>query len=68
MGNYQKEAILGLYSLAARDIFHLLNHEEFQEITPTVSFYEIYCSKLYDLLNSREFLHCREDNKQRVVI
>jgi len=33
-----------------------------------VSFYEIYCGKLYDLLNNRELVHCREDHKQKVNI
>ena len=32
------------------------------------SFYEIYCGKLYDLLNNREMLHCREDHKHQVNI
>ena len=29
-----------------------------------VSFYEIYCGKLYDLLNERNLLCLREDAKQ----
>jgi kinesin family protein 2/24 len=33
-----------------------------------VSFYEIYCGKLFDLLNQRELVHCREDHKQKVNI
>jgi kinesin family protein 2/24 len=33
-----------------------------------VSFYEIYCGKLFDLLNSRELLQAREDAKQNVNI
>jgi len=33
-----------------------------------VSFYEIYCGKLYDLLNERKDLICREDAKQKVNI
>jgi kinesin family protein 2/24 len=33
-----------------------------------VSFYEIYCSKLFDLLNGREQLQAREDAKQNVNI
>ena len=33
-----------------------------------VSFYEIYCGKLFDLLNKRSLIHAREDAKQRVKI
>lgn len=33
-----------------------------------ISFYEIYCGKLYDLLNDRQQLHAREDAKQNVNI
>lgn len=33
-----------------------------------VSFYEIYCAKLFDLLNNRSLLVLREDAKQNVNI
>ena len=33
-----------------------------------LSFYEIYCGKLYDLLNDRANVFCREDGKQKVNI
>ena len=43
------QSVMGMYTLAGLDIF--------QKLTPglivTVSFYEIYCGKLYDLLNER---------------
>lgn len=65
MGNPKRE-INGMYLLAARDIFHLLDQEDFQGIILYVSFYEIYCSKLFDLLNKRKILNCREDAKQKV--
>ena len=59
-------SIPGLYLLAANDIiYHLKNYPELQL---NVSFYEIYCGKLYDLLNGRELVHCREDHKQKVNI
>jgi kinesin family protein 2/24 len=67
MGNPKKE-VNGMYLLAARDIFHLLDQEEFEGIDLYVSFYEIYCSKLFDLLNERKLLHCREDARQKVCI
>jgi kinesin family protein 2/24 len=41
--------IKGLYLLAAQDVFNMIN--SFQDISVWVSFYEIYCGKLYDLLN-----------------
>ena len=56
----------GLYLLAAFDIITLLN--SYQDLSLQVSFYEIYCGKLYDLLNKRVLLHCREDGKQKVNI
>lgn len=56
----------GLYLLAAYDIITLLN--SYPDLQLQVSFYEIYCGKLYDLLNKRVLLHCREDGKQRVNI
>ena len=67
MGNPSRE-INGMYLLAARDIFHLLDQEDFQGILLYVSFYEIYCSKLFDLLNERKMLHWREDARQKVRI
>jgi kinesin family protein 2/24 len=33
-----------------------------------ISFYEIYCGKLFDLLNNRKDLVCREDAKQKINI
>jgi kinesin family protein 2/24 len=56
----------GLYLLAAYDICQLLS--SYPELTLHLSFYEIYCGKLYDLLNNRELVHCREDHKQKVNI
>ena len=59
-------SVPGLYLLAAYDIIALLNN--FPDYYLQVSFYEIYCGKLYDLLNKRVLLHCREDAKQKVNI
>jgi kinesin family protein 2/24 len=63
-----EDDVPGMYDLAARDIFTLLDNPEFNHLYAQVSFYEIYCSKLFDLLNNREFLHCREDKNQKVVV
>jgi kinesin family protein 2/24 len=59
-------SIPGLYLLASYDIIHLL--QSYPQLELQVSFYEIYCGKLYDLLNNRELVHCREDHKQKVNI
>lgn len=56
----------GLYLLAAFDICNLL--QSYPDLCLFVSFYEIYCGKLFDLLNNREVVHCREDHKQKVNI
>ena len=58
--------IPGLYLLAAFDIFTLL--QNYKGYTIWVSFYEIYCGKLFDLLNERKILTAREDGKQNICI
>ncbi|KAM3143195.1 hypothetical protein pb186bvf_004781 [Paramecium bursaria] len=60
--------VAGMYLLAAYDIFTLLNNEYYQNLSLSVSFYEIYCGKLYDLLNERSILAAREDAKGNVQI
>ena len=60
-------SIPGLYLLAASDLFHYRD-QYFRQIKFTVSFYEIYCGKLHDLLNDRNQLYAREDAKQTVNI
>ena len=59
-------SVPGLYLLAAVDIINLLN--SFPDYYLQLSFYEIYCGKLYDLLNKHVLLQCREDGKQKVNI
>ena len=56
----------GLYLLASYDVIDLLN--QYTDLELWISFYEIYCGKLYDLLNNRENIFCREDGKQQVNI
>ncbi|XP_066567838.1 kinesin-like protein KIF24 [Amia ocellicauda] len=60
----------GLYALAARDIFKQLG-----ELAPgrpalhvCISFFEIYCGQLYDLLDHRKRLFAREDGHHVVQI
>ena len=59
--------IPGLYLLAANDLF-IIKNQNFRRHTVWVSFYEIYCGKLFDLLNNRQALFAREDAKQMVNI
>ncbi|KAF4753663.1 Kinesin-like protein kif24, partial [Perkinsus olseni] len=73
------KATPGLFALAGRDIFTELEryngrhaHPTYQtskdELAIKVSFYEIYCGKLFDLLNHRKMLAARENGRNRVVI
>ena len=64
-----QNATPGLYLLAAQDIFNVLdNCTDFKSFGVYISFYEIYCGKLHDLLNDRQQLQVREDAKQNVNI
>lgn len=64
----EKKNVSGLYLLAARDIFQKLKEPAYTGFKVYVAFFEIYCGKLYDLLNSRKILHAREDGKKNVRI
>jgi kinesin family member 2/24 len=59
-------SVPGLYLLAAYDVIDLLN--QYTDLELYLSFYEIYCGKLQDLLNKRAEILCREDNKQQVQL
>ena len=59
---------IGLYVLAARDIFDKLKNPENSHLSVYIGFYEIYQGQLHDLLNERKKLHAREDGKSSVVI
>ncbi|KAK1334374.1 hypothetical protein QTO34_005378 [Cnephaeus nilssonii] len=59
----------GLYALAAKDIFRQLEvPQPRRHLFVWISFYEIYCGQLYDLLNRRKRLFAREDSKHVVQI
>ncbi|KAF3821311.1 hypothetical protein GH733_011464 [Mirounga leonina] len=59
----------GLYALAAKDIFRQLEISQTRRhLFVWISFYEIYCGQLYDLLNRRKRLFAREDSKHVVQI
>lgn len=44
----------GIYEYAANDIYRMLRQPEYDEkLEVVISFYEIYCGKIYDLLQDR---------------
>ena len=58
----------GLYLLSCIDMFNLLKKKEYSYLELWVSFYEIYCNKLFDLLNNKNILQAREDGKGNICI
>ncbi len=71
MGSNQGTGIgsAGMYMLAGYDIFNILNNDnKFSGFKILVSFYEIYCDKLFDLLNNKNKLETREDKKHNINI
>ena len=62
------EAEPGMYLLAARDIFAGLSQPKHAHLQLHVASYEIYASKVFDLLNNRATLPVREDARKRVNV
>lgn len=58
-----EETVPGLYLNAATDLFDIKGG-----LQVVISFFEIYCGRLYDLLNERLLVQAREDGKQQVNI
>ena len=58
----------GLYLLSCIDVFNFLKKKEYSNLELWVSFYEIYCNKLFDLLNNKNVLQAREDGKGNICI
>ncbi|KAL5258248.1 hypothetical protein ACHWQZ_G013024 [Mnemiopsis leidyi] len=59
----------GVVSLAARDIFSTIKSEKFgSDFKVYVSFYEIYCGQLFDLINKRKRLNALENAKKAICI
>lgn len=58
----------GMYLLAGQDIFTIVQDPSFAGFSLRLSFYEIYCGKLFDLLNKRRELVCRTDAKDNVKV
>ena len=66
--NENGQPIPGLYLLSCIDLFKYLNKKEYSSLEIWVSFYEIYCNKLFDLLNNKNVLQAREDGKGNICI
>ncbi|CAD8167731.1 unnamed protein product [Paramecium octaurelia] len=62
------QGVPGLYVMASYDIFAMVQKVEYQHLVISISFYEIYCGKLFDLLNDRSQLAAQEDAKGNVQI
>ena len=58
----------GLYLLSCIDVFNFLQKKENSNLELWVSFYEIYCNKLFDLLNNKNILQARDDGKGNICI
>jgi kinesin family protein 2/24 len=63
----EKKNVHGLYFLAARDIFKKIKEPQYAGFKIYIAFFEIYCGKLFDLLNQRQNLFAREDGNKNVV-
>ncbi|KAJ4460491.1 putative Kinesin-related protein 6 [Paratrimastix pyriformis] len=59
---------VGMYALAGQDIFNMLRSPQYSHLHATVSFFEIYGGKLFDLLDGRKKLQALEDAHQNVCI
>ncbi|XP_952029.1 kinesin-like protein, putative [Theileria annulata] len=60
---------IGIYEYAANDIYEISKEPQFNgKVEVVVSFYEIYCGKLYDLLQNRKLLESLDNGKNEVVI
>ncbi|CAF0901068.1 unnamed protein product [Adineta steineri] len=59
----------GIYAQTARDIFQRLSLPQYRSsVEIFVTFYEIYCGKVFDLLNNKKRLRVLEDQKGLVQV
>ena len=60
----------GIYALATRDVFHLLdsNKHADKNLVVSCSYFEIYGGKVFDLLSGKSKLKVMEDGKQQVTL
>eukprot|EP00922_Rhytidocystis_sp_ex-Travisia-forbesii_P039384 GHVS01058564.1.p1 GENE.GHVS01058564.1~~GHVS01058564.1.p1 ORF type:complete len:486 (+),score=97.33 GHVS01058564.1:100-1557(+) len=57
----------GIFELAAVDIFRYLG-ENYSNRSASISFFEIYCGRLYDLLHRRKIVAALENGNKEVVV
>ena len=59
----------GIYALTANDIFHQLHRAPHQgQFDVFCTFFEIYCTKVFDLFNEKKRLRVLEDHKNLVQV
>lgn len=58
----------GVYALTARDVFKQINGKFKGSLDVFCTFFEIYCGKVYDLLNNKKKLRVLEDHKNQVQV
>lgn len=58
----------GIYALTARDVFKQIHGKYKNTLEVFCTFFEIYCGKVYDLLNNKKKLRVLEDHKNQVQI
>ncbi len=64
--NLSLEENSGLIILTAHEIFNYLQYDKFSHLEIYLSFYEIYCEKIFDLLNDRSPIMPLEDKNSTV--
>ncbi|XP_005101516.1 kinesin-like protein KIF2A isoform X2 [Aplysia californica] len=65
----QQDCSKGIYLLAAKDVFKLLNSRYKKlDLSVGASFFEIYSGKVFDLLNDKAKLRVLEDHKNQVQV
>ncbi|XP_032219813.1 kinesin-like protein KIF2A [Nematostella vectensis] len=66
----QQDSSNGIYALAATDVFKLFKHPKHKgkDLVISCSYFEIYGSKVFDLLNKRKKLRVLEDGNQQVQV
>ncbi|XP_044277417.1 kinesin-like protein KIF2B [Varanus komodoensis] len=66
----KQDSFKGIYAMAARDIFCLLQDPTYKVLELQVygAFFEIYWGKVYDLLNWKTRLRVLEDSNQQVQV